>query len=47
MLIVAAAAGSAAQAHPAHPSTKLVVLIAVDQMRADYLSRFASQWTGG
>jgi hypothetical protein len=25
----------------------LVVLIAVDQMRADYLARFASQWTGG
>jgi hypothetical protein len=48
MLIVAATAGSAAaQAHPARPSTKLVVLVAVDQMRADYLSRFASQWTGG
>jgi hypothetical protein len=25
----------------------LVVLIAVDQMRADYLARFASQWSGG
>jgi hypothetical protein len=29
------------------PQSKLVVLIAVDQMRADYLSRFAHQWTGG
>jgi len=25
----------------------LVVLVAVDQMRADYLGRYASQWTGG
>ena len=25
----------------------LVVLIAVDQMRGDYLDRFAAQWTGG
>src|SRR2546430_2741875 len=25
----------------------LVVLVAVDQMRADYLARYASQWTGG
>ena len=29
------------------PAPRLVVLIAVDQMRADYLARFASQWTGG
>jgi len=29
------------------PPVKLVVLVAVDQMRADYLARFASQWTGG
>ena len=29
------------------PAPKLVVLITVDQMRADYLTRFASQYTGG
>src|SRR5258706_213612 len=29
------------------PPVKLVVLVAVDQMRAAYLARFASQWTGG
>lgn len=39
--------GAAARAQAAHPPTKLVVLIAVDQMRADYLARFAAQWTGG
>src|ERR1700720_3623047 len=26
---------------------KLVVLIVVDQMRADYVDRFQSEWTGG
>ncbi|HEV2750065.1 MAG TPA: alkaline phosphatase family protein [Gemmatimonadales bacterium] len=31
--------------HRSPPS--LVVLVVVDQMRADYLQRFASQWTGG
>ncbi len=31
--------------HPARP--KLVVLIVVDQMRADYVDKFRSQWTGG
>lgn len=30
------------QEHPA-----LVVLIAIDQMRGDYLARFGGQWTGG
>jgi predicted AlkP superfamily pyrophosphatase or phosphodiesterase len=35
------------QAPPARPVPALVVLVAVDQMRADYLSRYASQWTGG
>jgi arylsulfatase A-like enzyme len=28
------------------PPIALVVLVAVDQMRADYLPRFAAQWTG-
>ena len=35
------------QAPPARPVPALVVLVAVDQMRADYLARYASQWTGG
>ena len=35
------------QAPPARPVPTLVVLVAVDQMRADYLARYASQWTGG
>ena len=29
------------------PSPHLVVVIVVDQMRADYLERFRTQWTGG
>ena len=29
------------------PRPALVVLIAVDQMRGDYLRRYAGQWTGG
>jgi len=32
---------------PAARPIALVVLVAVDQMRADYLARYASQWTGG
>src|SRR5690349_24838943 len=31
--------------HRSPPS--LVLLLVVDQMRADYLARFAHQWTGG
>jgi predicted AlkP superfamily pyrophosphatase or phosphodiesterase len=31
----------------APPRPKLVVLLVVDQMRADYLERFRGQWTGG
>jgi len=34
-------------ARPAAPAPKLVVLITVDQMRADYLDRFASQYKYG
>src|SRR5271169_1713559 len=30
---------------PARP--KLVVLLVVDQMRADYVEKFRGQWTGG
>src|ERR1700757_4369280 len=32
---------------PAARPVALVVLVSVDQMRADYLARFAPQWTGG
>ncbi len=36
------AAGTKAMARP-----KLVVMLVVDQMRADYVDKFQSQWTGG
>ena len=42
-LILSAAA---AQAAPASPP-RLVVVLVVDQMRADYISRYSHQWTGG
>lgn len=32
---------------PASPHPTLVVFVTVDQMRAEYLDRYASQWTGG
>lgn len=32
---------------PAAPAIRLVVLVAVDQFRADYLTRFAHDYTGG
>ena len=35
-------AGNRSVAHP-----KLVVMLVVDQMRADYVDKFKSQWTGG
>ena len=39
---------AAGQAAPPRADTPaLVVLVAVDQMRADYLGRFAGQWIGG
>jgi predicted AlkP superfamily pyrophosphatase or phosphodiesterase len=38
---------SRAPIKPAAPAPKLVVLITVDQMRADYLDRFASQYKYG
>src|SRR5712664_191070 len=50
-------AGAAPQAPPpraaapktsqAPPKPKLVVLLVVDQMRADYVDKFLGQWTGG
>ena len=39
---------ASAQSTPTPPlPPTLVVLVAVDQMRADYLGRFADQWVGG
>ncbi len=38
-------AGAQAKSSPAKP--KLVVLLVVDQMRADYVDKFLGQWTGG
>jgi arylsulfatase A-like enzyme len=35
------------QSPPAPPAPKLVVMIVLDQVRADYLERFADEWTGG
>ena len=35
------------QASPAPARPKLVVLLVVDQMRADYVEKFLPQWTGG
>lgn len=44
LVAVATRAPSAAQPRPV---PKLVVLIVVDQMRADYVERFQTEWTGG
>jgi predicted AlkP superfamily pyrophosphatase or phosphodiesterase len=43
LLLVSGAASSAAS----RPRPKLIVLLVVDQMRADYLERYGSQWTAG
>jgi len=40
-------AGEQAQAATPRTHPKLAVLIVVDQMRADYVDRFAADWTGG
>ena len=41
------AAGSGAPVRPALARPKLVVMLVVDQMRADYVDKFRSQWTAG
>jgi predicted AlkP superfamily pyrophosphatase or phosphodiesterase len=46
-ILFAGLAGSAASQTASRPVPKLVVFITVDAMRPDYLSRFASQLTGG
>jgi hypothetical protein len=38
---------AAPKASPARAKPKLVVLLVVDQMRADYVDKFLPQWTGG
>jgi predicted AlkP superfamily pyrophosphatase or phosphodiesterase len=38
---------TASKASPAPAKPKLVVLLVVDQMRADYVDKFLGQWTGG
>ena len=45
MLFGEPAAGQAPPQRPEAPA--LVVLVAVDQMRGDYLARWGDQWTGG
>jgi arylsulfatase A-like enzyme len=43
----AKASPHATKAGTANPRPKLVVILVVDQMRADYLEHFRQQWTGG
>jgi predicted AlkP superfamily pyrophosphatase or phosphodiesterase len=38
---------NAAKKAPAAASPKLIVMLVVDQMRADYVDKFQGQWTGG
>lgn len=54
LALAAASAAPAAASAPARPALAapdstptLIVLVAVDQLRADYLTRFAPQFTGG
>lgn len=47
LLAVLAAPAAAAQGAPSGAKPSLVVLISIDQMRADYLDRFGAQLTGG
>jgi predicted AlkP superfamily pyrophosphatase or phosphodiesterase len=43
----AAAQGQIAAKPPSAQRPKLVVMLVVDQMRADYIEKFRGQWTGG
>lgn len=50
LLALLAAVGAAPQGHSAAPPsapTALVILLAVDQLRPDYLERYSAQFTGG
>jgi Type I phosphodiesterase / nucleotide pyrophosphatase len=46
-LLVLLSSGPLAQRSPSPTETRLVLLIAVDQFRYDYLTRFRSEYTGG
>ena len=46
-LIVAPLAGAPARAAPPATAPNLVVLISVDQMRADYVDQYGGQWSKG
>src|SRR2546425_9119513 len=52
LMVLGALAGAQAKSPAAKPPKtpprpKLVVLLVVDQMRADYVDKFRGQWTGG
>src|SRR5712691_9593730 len=47
LLTQAQAAAPAPRAAKTPAKPKLVVLLVVDQMRADYVEKFLPQWTGG
>ncbi len=47
MLALAGLTPGQRQSPPPPKPVSLIVLVVVDQMRADYLARFARQWTGG
>src|SRR5271166_180758 len=52
LLLAGGASGQAAKGAAANKAEKpsrpkLVVLLVVDQMRADYVDKFRGQWTGG
>jgi predicted AlkP superfamily pyrophosphatase or phosphodiesterase len=46
MVVACASPGLLAQAPPAE-RPRLIVLLSVDQMRADYVQRYGHEWTGG
>lgn len=47
LLFIAPASRPVAARRQTPPAPKLVVIIAVDQMRADYLTRYGAPWKGG
>jgi len=47
LVSLATARGIAAPVPATAPGPRLVVILVVDQMRADYVERFGHQWTGG
>jgi predicted AlkP superfamily pyrophosphatase or phosphodiesterase len=47
LLVVAAVDAQRQNPNPSPPRPKLVVVLVVDQMRADYIERFRDRWHGG